>query len=144
MTVRRGARFSGASTLTYIRPNPDSDTVRFGFIVSKAVGNAVTRNLIRRRLKAAAYDLLPGSHRRSRSRPAWMWSCVHCQPPYKRRGLACTKSSPGPRPVSPAAVISVRAASVHEHRDRSSAPCAAERRGSPAARVSGRDLPALR
>lgn len=45
--------------MTYIRPNPDSDAVRFGFIVSKTVGNAVTRNLIRRRLKAAAYDLLP-------------------------------------------------------------------------------------
>ena len=59
VTVRRGARFSGASTLKYIRPNPDTDVVRFGFIVSKTVGNAVTRNLIRRRLKAAAYDLLP-------------------------------------------------------------------------------------
>ncbi|MGO4534888.1 ribonuclease P protein component [Leifsonia sp. 2MCAF36] len=58
-TVRRGTRFSGTNTLTYIRSNPDSDVVRFGFIVSKAVGNAVTRNLVRRRLKAAAYDLLP-------------------------------------------------------------------------------------
>jgi ribonuclease P protein component len=58
-TVRRGARFSGASTVTYIRPNPDSNVVRFGFIVSKAVGNAVRRNLVRRRLKAAAYELLP-------------------------------------------------------------------------------------
>jgi ribonuclease P protein component len=58
-TVRRGARFTGASTVTYIRPNPDSSVVRFGFIVSKTVGNAVMRNRIRRRLKAAAYDLLP-------------------------------------------------------------------------------------
>ncbi|WP_374008881.1 ribonuclease P protein component [Leifsonia sp. LS-T14] len=58
-TVRRGSRFSGTNTLTYIRSNPDSDVVRFGFIVSKAVGNAVTRNLVRRRLKAASYDLLP-------------------------------------------------------------------------------------
>jgi ribonuclease P protein component len=58
-TVRRGARFTGASTVTYIRPNPDSGVVRFGFIVSKTVGNAVMRNRVRRRLKAAAYDLLP-------------------------------------------------------------------------------------
>jgi ribonuclease P protein component len=58
-TVRRGARFTQAATVTYIRPNPDSDVVRFGFIVSKTVGNAVRRNLVRRRLKAAAYDLLP-------------------------------------------------------------------------------------
>jgi len=58
-TVRRGARFTGANTVTYIRPNPDSSVVRFGFIVSKSVGDAVRRNLVRRRLKAAAYDLLP-------------------------------------------------------------------------------------
>ncbi|WP_431246135.1 ribonuclease P protein component [Leifsonia xyli] len=58
-TVRRGARFTGAVTITSIRPNADSDVVRFGFIVSKSVGNAVTRNRVRRRLKAAAYDLLP-------------------------------------------------------------------------------------
>lgn len=30
----------------------DDDPSRFGFIVSKAVGNAVTRNLVRRRLKS--------------------------------------------------------------------------------------------
>jgi ribonuclease P protein component len=58
--VRRGARFTGASTVTYVRQGADSDVVRFGFIVSKAVGNAVQRNLVRRRLKAAAYELLPG------------------------------------------------------------------------------------
>jgi ribonuclease P protein component len=58
-TVRRGARFTEAGTVTYIRPNPDSSVVRFGFIVGKPVGNAVHRNLVRRRLKAAAYDLLP-------------------------------------------------------------------------------------
>lgn len=58
-TVRRGARFNGASTVAYVRFNRDSDVVRFGFIVSKAVGNAVVRNRVRRRLKAAAYDLLP-------------------------------------------------------------------------------------
>ena len=29
-TVRRGARSTGASTVTYIRPTSDSDVVRFG------------------------------------------------------------------------------------------------------------------
>ncbi|WP_348789560.1 ribonuclease P protein component [Leifsonia sp. NPDC080035] len=58
-TVRRGARFTGASTVSYVRSNRDTDAVRFGFIVSKAVGNAVRRNLVRRRLKAAAYEVLP-------------------------------------------------------------------------------------
>lgn len=58
-TVRRGARFTGANTVAYVRMNRDSDVVRFGFIVSKSVGNAVVRNRVRRRLKAAAYQVLP-------------------------------------------------------------------------------------
>lgn len=57
--VRRGARFTGANTVAYVRLNRDSDVVRFGFIVSKSVGNAVVRNRVRRRLKAAAYEVLP-------------------------------------------------------------------------------------
>ena len=36
---------------------PDGPT-RFGFIVAKTVGNAVTRNSVRRRLKAIAHGLL--------------------------------------------------------------------------------------
>ena len=39
--------------------NDQSNVVRFGFIVSKAVGNAVVRNKVRRRLRAAASQLLP-------------------------------------------------------------------------------------
>jgi ribonuclease P protein component len=39
--------------------NDQSHVVRFGFIVSKAVGNAVVRNKVRRRLRAAAAQLLP-------------------------------------------------------------------------------------
>lgn len=31
---------------------------RFGFVLTKKVGNAVTRNLVRRRLKAAARELV--------------------------------------------------------------------------------------
>lgn len=33
---------------------------RFGFIVTKKVGNAVKRNLVRRRFKAAARELVDG------------------------------------------------------------------------------------
>lgn len=33
---------------------------RFGFVVTKKVGNAVTRNLVRRRLKAVARELVDG------------------------------------------------------------------------------------
>ena len=56
--VRRGARVGGECTLTYIAPNSGGG-IRFGFIVGKTVGGAVVRNRVRRRLKAAAHQLLP-------------------------------------------------------------------------------------
>jgi ribonuclease P protein component len=43
-----------------LRRNPDPTPVRFGFIVAKNVGGAVVRNRVRRRMKAASFDLLPG------------------------------------------------------------------------------------
>jgi ribonuclease P protein component len=56
--VRRGAKVVGAHTVSYVR-SPESGTdARFGFIVSKKVGGAVHRNLVRRRLKAACYEAL--------------------------------------------------------------------------------------
>jgi ribonuclease P protein component len=58
-TVRRGVRATDANTVTYIRRNPDSQVVRFGFIVGKTVGTANRRNLVRRRMKAIAHELLP-------------------------------------------------------------------------------------
>lgn len=60
--VRRGKKYAGENTVTYIRRNPDGGSgVRFGFIVGKTVGKAVRRNLVRRRLKAACYQLLPAA-----------------------------------------------------------------------------------
>jgi ribonuclease P protein component len=44
--------------VAYVLNRADNTPTRFGFIVSKAVGNAVTRNLVRRRLKAASFELL--------------------------------------------------------------------------------------
>lgn len=41
----------GAYCITHAVLRAPGDPARFGFIVSKAVGNAVTRNLVRRRLK---------------------------------------------------------------------------------------------
>jgi ribonuclease P protein component len=42
-------------------PKPDcrAETLRLGFTASKKIGNAVTRNRAKRRLKAAAYAALP-------------------------------------------------------------------------------------
>jgi len=62
--VRRGVRIVGAYTVLYIRPTslpPAGDRAipaRFGFIVAKNVGDAVRRNLVRRRLKAVSFELL--------------------------------------------------------------------------------------
>ncbi|MET4637932.1 ribonuclease P protein component [Mycetocola sp. 2940] len=50
---------SGANSVTYQLMNPNGGTPRFGFIVAKTVGNAVVRNRVRRRLKAAAFAMAP-------------------------------------------------------------------------------------
>jgi ribonuclease P protein component len=56
--VRRGAKVAGAHTVSYLRSRESGTDARFGFIVSKKVGSAVRRNLVRRRLKAACRELV--------------------------------------------------------------------------------------
>lgn len=56
--VRSGKRTAGFLAVVY-RVESAGSTPRFGFIVSKAVGNAVTRNRVRRRLKAIAASAAP-------------------------------------------------------------------------------------
>jgi ribonuclease P protein component len=58
-TVRRGRRITSTTLVAYVRRHGGAGPARFGFIVSKSVGNAVMRNLVRRRLKAASYAVLP-------------------------------------------------------------------------------------
>jgi ribonuclease P protein component len=58
--VRRGAKVAGAHTVSYVRSREAGADARFGFIVSKKVGSAVRRNLVRRRLKAACRELVDG------------------------------------------------------------------------------------
>jgi ribonuclease P protein component len=48
--VRTGRRVGGALCITHAVLRTPQEPARFGFIVSKAVGNAVTRNRVRRRL----------------------------------------------------------------------------------------------
>ena len=53
-------RVEGAITLeTCPSPEPQPRTLRVGFTASKKVGNAVIRNRAKRRLRAAASQLLP-------------------------------------------------------------------------------------
>lgn len=58
----------------YTRRGPTERQPRVGFIVSKGVGNAVRRNLVRRRFKAAVSvlveDLAPGTDIVIRALPA--------------------------------------------------------------------------
>ncbi|MBS1675229.1 MAG: ribonuclease P protein component [Actinobacteria bacterium] len=57
--VRRGRRQGGPRLIVSVLDTADERPARFGFIVSKQVGNAVTRNTIRRRLKDACARQLP-------------------------------------------------------------------------------------
>jgi ribonuclease P protein component len=57
-TVRRGRRFAGPHTVVYVAGNQPSSAPQFGFIITKAVGNAVTRNRLRRRLRGISRDII--------------------------------------------------------------------------------------
>lgn len=49
--VRRGRRAGGPMLVTHLLDDAFTGPTRVGFVVSKAVGNAVTRNLVKRRLR---------------------------------------------------------------------------------------------
>ena len=56
--VRRGRRATTPSAVYYRLATDPVAPMRFGVIVSKAVGNAVERNTVRRRLKALGRGLV--------------------------------------------------------------------------------------
>ncbi|MCY7404097.1 MAG: ribonuclease P protein component [Cryobacterium sp.] len=72
--VRSGRRASTPHVVVYMRTGLAERPARVGFIVSKAVGNAVRRNLVRRRFKAAVSvlvaDVAPGTDIVIRALPA--------------------------------------------------------------------------
>ncbi|MEZ5189745.1 MAG: ribonuclease P protein component [Schumannella sp.] len=61
--VRRGRRSASPLAVYYRRARSEQDPVRFGFIVSRAVGGAVERNLVRRRLRAIGRELVDNGAR---------------------------------------------------------------------------------
>ncbi|MCA0308269.1 MAG: ribonuclease P protein component [Actinobacteria bacterium] len=64
-TLRQGVRCGRATLVVHARRSPVADGAgavsRAGFIVSKAVGNAVRRNRVKRRLRHAAAAALPSA-----------------------------------------------------------------------------------
>lgn len=55
--VRRGVRTVHPNTVSYVMTTNNHEAARFGFIIAKNVGIAVVRNRLRRRLKAACFEL---------------------------------------------------------------------------------------
>lgn len=62
-TVRRGRRSSTPSAVYYRLPTDPDRPARFGVVVAKAVGSAVDRNRVRRRLRALCRGLVDAGRR---------------------------------------------------------------------------------
>jgi ribonuclease P protein component len=62
-TVRSGVRAATPTLVIHAESGGDPDHVRVGFVVSKAVGSAVRRNRVKRRLRHLALKRLADSPR---------------------------------------------------------------------------------
>lgn len=58
--TRRGRRATSASLVVHVWATSPAAPARAGFVVSKAVGNSVVRNRVKRRLRHLAAARLPG------------------------------------------------------------------------------------
>lgn len=57
--VREGRYAAKGGIVIQMRENPAHKTIRVGFTATKKIGNAVTRNLAKRRLRQIARAVLP-------------------------------------------------------------------------------------
>ena len=57
-TMRSGRKIASNHLVTYLKKDAPEGPVRFGFVVAKSVGGAVSRNLVKRRLRAVARELM--------------------------------------------------------------------------------------
>ena len=71
LAAARARRQATASFLLQARPRGDGGELRVGFTCSKKIGNAVTRNRAKRRLRAVARAVLPVD-----GRPGWDYVLV--------------------------------------------------------------------
>ncbi len=56
--IRNGRRCGGRLFVTHLAVGSTPTPARVGFVVSRSVGNAVTRNQVKRRLRHLAHDRL--------------------------------------------------------------------------------------
>jgi ribonuclease P protein component len=56
--MKTGIKISGQATVLYLQRDESLTHARFGFIVSKAVAGAIGRNLVKRRLRSIAREIL--------------------------------------------------------------------------------------
>ncbi|WP_082633995.1 MULTISPECIES: ribonuclease P protein component [Arthrobacter] len=57
-TVRSGVRNGRRNVVLYMVSTSDAEPSQIGFIVAKTVGNAVTRNLVKRRLREIVVETI--------------------------------------------------------------------------------------
>ncbi|MSY66670.1 MAG: ribonuclease P protein component [Actinobacteria bacterium] len=57
-TMKHGRKIASVHLVTYIHRDSSQSDIRVGFVVAKSVGGAVARNLVKRRLRAIARELL--------------------------------------------------------------------------------------
>lgn len=57
-TMRAGRKISSPHLVIYLKRVSGNAQARFGFVVGKAVGGAVKRNLVKRRLRAASFTYI--------------------------------------------------------------------------------------
>ena len=76
-TQRSGSRFGNRNVVVSANIRPTEDEPRAGFIVSKAVGNAVTRNKTKRRLRAIIAELFESGLGMEVVEGSVIWSSEH-------------------------------------------------------------------
>lgn len=60
--MKAGRRRGGELLITHAFPTDSSAPARFGFVVSKAVGGAVRRNAVKRRLRALSAERIAAGY----------------------------------------------------------------------------------
>ena len=56
--MKHGRKVAGDHLVTYVQLDATQGDIRVGFVVAKSVGGAVSRNLVKRRLRAIARELI--------------------------------------------------------------------------------------